>query len=748
MSVPLDKFMKLPTSELGAWEERYRNLKPNVRNVLDKIMRSEKFKKQAKAAGGADKELDTFWHWSTSVFNAHEYIGGISGEEPAVISKAEVSTVAEIFSKPWRAFEHSWWEKHIRETVLPEYTKMVPTRIDDPDKMLEDIKAGRYIYGYFPEDVESWLKGKEHYAPSLYTGEHWISFIRGDINDGTAVCGFATNGDYYYVRTYTKGAAVMKLVREMPEELKPYVEKDEFGGHRFRVPAMKPPETVEEHAEKWSREFEEAKAKAEEKEFIELAVREARGEGGTPLSGPTESHPYFVKISPSEMMAFITIPGALRYIKEHGGKGEVQVHKDLREDFKRKFLEGVADIRRGVTPEIIAGKRCEACGTLLTKPYRVYEDYWFCRECAKKLDQGIYPGGPVYPLMWAEKFGKKPTKEIAEALARRKPQIKELELGDYLTWGGARIMVFDGMTNGEVRLDDPFEAKGEYAWTTTPEEFESNVDIPTKEYVISEYERLGRPKPKDFERRLSKLPTRGPTEQEEAEFKRISRMPTEARDSLKEALEEREVPKLGRVEFPIKLIISKGYDIEQYPKGITITEETIPISITHRPNIGEVEDYVNQGREELDLYEALRQVGGESVYILMSLQQWGMASYPQLASVFKKVEEDKWGEITDEEESQLTKAFDEALAKEWVLTWAPADVEWKPEVLKDREIYHSKYSYDTLMARTADEVKNIARVKGVSLAGRKDEIARRVHEFDFGKEEAEAKLKEIDKLLG
>jgi len=207
-------------------------------------------------------------------------------------------------------------------------------------------------------------------------------------------------------------------------------------------------------------------------------------------------------------------------------------------------------------------------------------------------------------------------------------------------------------------------------------------------------------------------------------------------------------PELPRVEFPIKLIISRGYDIEQYPRGVTVTEETIPISITHRPNIGEVEEYVNQGREELDLYEALRQVGGDPTYVLMGLQQWGIASFPKLSDVFKEVEEDRWGDITEEEERGIASTWEDVLKKEWVLTWTPADVEWKPEVLRDREIYHNKYSYDTLMARTGDEVKSIARVKGVSLAGRKDEIARRIHEFDFGVEEAESKLKEIDKLLG
>jgi hypothetical protein len=208
-----------------------------------------------------------------------------------------------------------------------------------------------------------------------------------------------------------------------------------------------------------------------------------------------------------------------------------------------------------------------------------------------------------------------------------------------------------------------------------------------------------------------------------------------------------EKPKLERVEIPIKLVITPGYDIELYPRGITVTEYTFPTSYIKRSNIGEVEEYINQGKEELDLYEELRQVG-EEIYILMSLQQRGMASYPQLAEVFKKVEEDRWGDITDEEETLVDNAWDEALKKEWVLTWTPADVEWTPEVLKDKEIYHSKYSYDQLMAMTADEVKNIARVKGISLAGRKDEIARRVHEFDFGAEEAEAKLKDIDKLLG
>lgn len=223
----LEKFVKLPPSQLGEWEDKYKNLQPSVRKALDKAMRSETFKKQAESFGSPAKVLDSFWHWKTSTFNAHEYTGGLSGEESAVISKAEASTIATIFSKPWRAFGRPYWEKNVRKRVLPEYIKTTPTVIDTPDQVLEDIKSGRHAFGYFPEDVDEWLKGNKTYAPSLYSESELERFIRGDVNDGTAVCGFATNSSYYYVRTYTKGADVMKLVKEIPQELKQHVGKKE-----------------------------------------------------------------------------------------------------------------------------------------------------------------------------------------------------------------------------------------------------------------------------------------------------------------------------------------------------------------------------------------------------------------------------------------------------------------------------------------------------------------------------------------
>jgi hypothetical protein len=215
-----------------------------------------------------------------------------------------------------------------------------------------------------------------------------------------------------------------------------------------------------------------------------------------------------------------------------------------------------------------------------------------------------------------------------------------------------------------------------------------------------------------------------------------------------------------KVETPVKLVIeptaqtstaegglySKGYSIWTYPKNVTITEETPPIFSTPLGNIGEVEEYVNRGREEIDLYQ--EQTGGERFWILMFLQRAGMASYPELASAFQKVEEDNWNEITNEERAKMNEAFEKAIEKEWIATWTPLDVEWKPEVLHDREIYHSKYSYDQLMAMNADEVKNIARVKGIPTKGRKDEIAQKIHSLDYGEKEAETKLQDIDKLLG
>ena len=162
----------------------------------------------------------------------------------------------------------------------------------------------------------------------------------------------------------------------------------------------------------------------------------------------------------------------------------------------------------------------------------------------------------------------------------------------------------------------------------------------------------------------------------------------------------------------------------------------------------QLEEMVASGEERFDMYEAVREVG-DPWMILLELQRWGWLNVPQLKDALKKVEEERWDDITEAEETEAAKVWDDVLATEWVTTWKPEAVKWG-DVAGDREIFHRKFKFDELMLMKTPEVTRVAMVKGIGLGEvkRKEEIARLVHQHDFGEEQAKAKLAEIEKLLG
>jgi hypothetical protein len=166
------------------------------------------------------------------------------------------------------------------------------------------------------------------------------------------------------------------------------------------------------------------------------------------------------------------------------------------------------------------------------------------------------------------------------------------------------------------------------------------------------------------------------------------------------------------------------------------------------PTVGEAEEFAARGREDWDLYEALRQYGGEYVMVLAGLHHMGMARFPQLEPLFRKYEEERFAEVTEEENRAAAEAWDRVMEEDWAFVWGPGDVRWSPEAQRDREIYHRKYGYDELMAMRAEDVREIARVKGVPAEGRKEDVARRVHQFDYGEEEVRRALSEVGRMLG
>ena len=162
----------------------------------------------------------------------------------------------------------------------------------------------------------------------------------------------------------------------------------------------------------------------------------------------------------------------------------------------------------------------------------------------------------------------------------------------------------------------------------------------------------------------------------------------------------------------------------------------------------EVEEFLRRGQtdEAEDIVSEQFSMGVEAPEIAYSLHLLGI---PILGEILKLSEKSREGEITDEEYDKVHSWVRELPS--FVFKWSSADVRWTPEAEKAREAARRKYQYDELMTFgkfTRKDIDFIARVKNLSTEGRMEDVARRIHEFDYGAEEAKSKLTEIDKLLG
>jgi len=354
-----------------------------------------------------------------------------------------------------------------------------------------------------------------------------------------------------------------------------------------------------------------------------------------------------------------------------------------------------------------------------------------------------------------------------EPLSVKFPEPEALPaIGDYVLWG-SRLLIYRGPTGQvtlggkqeNILLEDPFWKQGD-AWdrnfTLTMEE-SKKLERPTKQYVISEYKRLKIKPPADFKQKLAKLSEGEAEEEEMAEG--AEELPPMKRPEWREPLESQiaqarlekarvssSEEKRERREFPVKVEVSGA-------GGKYFVEWSIPSTDFYRSaselTMGEVEEYLASGKETIDVRYEIQQIGDPHI-ILDSLNNWGFYSAPELAEFYKKVREERYDEITEAEEEKAEEVWEKVKKIDFVLTWKPGDVKWAPETVGEKEIYHRKHTFDELMALPLAKVTHIAMVKNISLkdAKRKDEIARLVHQHDFGEEQAKAKLAEIEKLLG
>jgi len=296
---------------------------------------------------------------------------------------------------------------------------------------------------------------------------------------------------------------------------------------------------------------------------------------------------------------------------------------------------------------------------------------------------------------------------------------KPIEVGDYLLWG-ARLLTYGGMQDEKYLLKDPFYPKGEYDLTFTKEEFDA-LTLPSKQYVAEEYARLKEKTPADFQTRLAKLPEEPTREEEEEIEEELEEEEAEERPSLptevKKPTKKREIP------VEVELSGSGGKYFEEFHRGEFHSSSSAI-------GMEELEKWVAEGKDEFNMYEALQQTGGDYWLILTELTKWGWIDVPKLRDAFKKIEEERYDDVTEEDRDALEEVWEDVLATEWTLTWKPEAVKWG-EVAKDRELFHRKFKVEELAPMTVAEVKRIAGVKGVGHEGRKEDIARAIQRHDY-----------------
>lgn len=148
------------------------------------------------------------------------------------------------------------------------------------------------------------------------------------------------------------------------------------------------------------------------------------------------------------------------------------------------------------------------------------------------------------------------------------------------------------------------------------------------------------------------------------------------------------------------------------------------------PTLEVLEEFLAKGEETFDLFYEGRMAGVEAPFILVEMDRLGYPIPADALAIAKKYAEVT--ELTNEEWRKMTDASEKYGKDLLTIRWTPDDITSTPAAANARNIIRRKHRFEELMAIRAEEIKTIAKMKGVNTAGTKEAIARRVHQHDFG----------------
>lgn len=230
--------------DVGKWKEKYDNLLPQVKKVIDKIIISKPFLDAIEFDRKPGEILDSYaFHWGTALSNADEYRGSWRAPEEGkrILSDEEIRLVSRTSSRPWLTFNRPYWEEFAKK-VVPGYRQIKEYRkIYTPNELRDIVARGDYNYMHDPEQLEPGYMEEWQLDPHTFfmasrllpESERGVNrdlehFVNSDIKDGTAVAAVLDeNGNLWYFRRYQEHHGWLVTV-DMPDYWKKR-EKEERG---------------------------------------------------------------------------------------------------------------------------------------------------------------------------------------------------------------------------------------------------------------------------------------------------------------------------------------------------------------------------------------------------------------------------------------------------------------------------------------------------------------------------------------
>jgi hypothetical protein len=183
------------------------------------------------------------------------------------------------------------------------------------------------------------------------------------------------------------------------------------------------------------------------------------------------------------------------------------------------------------------------------------------------------------------------------------------------------------------------------------------------------------------------------------------------------------------LEVPVDVEVGLGreWEVTFFRRGGSPEEDVFASKSYPVGELAELERFLEGGSEEFDpVFEAER-AGVDDPFLIESLHRLGLPVSEKALAAAQKFIEDQ--ELTEEEWAAI-EGEREKYDRPFLLRWDPGRVRWTPEAESARRVAGARYTYGQLMAMGREELDRVARLKGVSATGRKEEVAMRVAEHD------------------